>query len=157
MSAEDEEMYWGHPFKAQRHHIFKGGKSLCGSWMMTGHREEDAVEPSDEYTEGEDCKACAKQAEIVPFADAFALFDSAMDAERTSEYETAGRYVAEYERGTGGRILSVWEMPDAEPSDERWEKVAQVTYESQQECREAAASLESVEDFEDFVALHPHD
>jgi hypothetical protein len=160
-----DEMYWGQPYGAQRRHIFKArddrtdvrSKSLCGGWRQHGHQDDHAVEPSDEYTEGEDCKACSRKAEIMPFRDVLEDFDAAMDKEVTAEYKTHGRYVVEYERGPSGALLSVWEMPDVEPSNERWTKVAHVRYDTPQECRESAASLESVDEVETFIQLHPHE
>jgi hypothetical protein len=48
-------------------------------------------------------------------------------------------------------------MPDVEPSIEKWTKVAQVRYDTPQECREGVASLESVDEVETFIELHPHE
>lgn len=58
--SETESLNWGRPFDARRYHIFDGTRSLCGSWMFSP--PDDEVTDDDEYTEGQDCKACCRAA-----------------------------------------------------------------------------------------------
>ena len=68
--TDNEEYWWGHPHDARRYHVFEEkrsmARSLCGNWML-GHdgRDPDVDPESDTYTEGEDCKKCARKAGVL--------------------------------------------------------------------------------------------
>jgi hypothetical protein len=66
----DNELWWGKPLKSRRFHIFEGkgtmAGSLCGSWQLNYDGKDPDVDPeSDTFTDGEDCKACSREAGVL--------------------------------------------------------------------------------------------
>lgn len=67
---DEEQLWWGEPYKARRFHIFEGetpmADSLCGKWIMSyDPNEVDADPVEDTFSEGDDCKACAREAGLL--------------------------------------------------------------------------------------------
>jgi hypothetical protein len=69
--GEDEFLWWGKPFEANRHHIFEGKGALCLSlcssgWGLNYDGEDPEVDPEEDgFTEGQDCKACSRKAGVL--------------------------------------------------------------------------------------------
>lgn len=60
------DRYWGKPLKARTWHVFEDGRSLCGNWALfnsTGTKED--VTADDTYSDEEDCKACARESDVL--------------------------------------------------------------------------------------------
>lgn len=61
--------WWGRPFDARRYHIFEGkgvARSLCENWQLRHDGKDPEVDPDeDSFTEGEDCKECAREAGVL--------------------------------------------------------------------------------------------
>lgn len=74
--GSDETLWWGHPIKARRFHVFEGegraAECLCSAGWILGHDGRDPeVDPEDdEFTPGEDCKECARKAGVLDEGDA---------------------------------------------------------------------------------------
>lgn len=66
---EEDDLWWGKSLKMNRHHIFNGKGampgSLCGNWMLNYDGNDPDVSPDDTYTEGQDCKACCRNAGLL--------------------------------------------------------------------------------------------
>lgn len=69
MSDDETSLWWGRPWNAKRYHIFEGegnARSLCRNWKLRYDDKDPEVDPeSDSYTQGEDCKECARKAEVL--------------------------------------------------------------------------------------------
>jgi len=68
-TEREEPLWWGAPVNSRRFHVFEGdgrlSRSLCGSWSLTRQAGDPEVAEDDEFTEGEDCKACARKAGVL--------------------------------------------------------------------------------------------
>lgn len=68
--SDDATLWWGRPLKSRRYHIFEGegplAGSLCGNWQLSYDGEDPEVDlGGDTFSEGEDCKACARAAGVL--------------------------------------------------------------------------------------------